>query len=55
MSVKIDFKPTELANKSTLKRQFKKIRTYYDKFFLNLNDDEDLEDNDDTTDNKNKN
>ena len=41
MSIKLDFKPTELANKSALKKQFKKIRTYYDKFFLNLEDDED--------------
>lgn len=39
MSVKVDFKPTELANKSTLKKQFKKIRAYYDKFFLNTDDD----------------
>lgn len=45
MSVKIDFKPTELSNKSTLKKQLKKIRTYYDNFFLNLNnpDDEDAQ------------
>ena len=46
MSIKIDFKPTELANKTTLKKQFKKIRTYYDKFFLNLGDDENDEDSD---------
>ena len=45
MSIKLDFKPTELANKSILKKQFKKIRAYYDKFFLNLNDEE--EDDDD--------
>ena len=43
MSIKVDFKPTELANKSTLKKQFKKIRSYYDKFFLNENDDDDSE------------
>ena len=48
MSIKVDFKPTELANKSTLKRQFKKIRSYYDKFFLNLNNEVD-EDFDETT------
>ena len=41
MSIKLDFKPTELASKSTLKKQFKKIRSYYDKFFLNLNDEDD--------------
>ncbi len=34
MSIKIDFKPTELVNKTTLKRQLKKIKIYYDKFFL---------------------
>ena len=44
MSIKLDFKPTELANKSTIKKQFKKIRTYYDKFFINLNLDEDDDD-----------
>jgi hypothetical protein len=44
MSIKMDFKPTELANKSALKKQFKKIRTYYDKFFLNLNLNEDDDD-----------
>ena len=41
MSIKLDFKPTELANKATLKKQFKKIRAYYDKFFLNINDEDD--------------
>lgn len=46
MSIKVDFKPTELANKSTLKKQFKKIRAYYDKFFLNIDNDESEEDND---------
>ena len=45
MSIKVDFKPTELANKSTLKKQFKKIRSYYDKFFLNIDNDEWEEDN----------
>ena len=46
MSIKVDFKPTELANKSTLKKQFKKIRAYYDKFFINENDDNDPEETD---------
>jgi hypothetical protein len=43
MSIKLDFKPTELASKEKLRKQFKKIRTYYDKFFINLTniDDED--------------
>lgn len=40
MSVKLDLKPTELANKATIKRQLKKIIAYYNKFFLNLNDEE---------------
>lgn len=52
MSIKLDFKPTELANKSTLKKQFKKIRAYYDKFFLNINDD-DNEDLDESKENEN--
>ena len=52
MSIKLDFKPTELANKSTLKKQFKKIRAYYDKFFLNINDEGD-EDLDESTENIN--
>lgn len=50
MSIKLDLKPTELANRTILKKQFKKIRTYYDKFFINLtNTNED--DDDDTTEN----
>ena len=56
-SIKLDFKPTELASKEKLKRQFKKIRTYYDKFFINLtdldDDNIDLED-DKTNTNENK-
>lgn len=46
MSIKLDLKPTELANKAALKKQFKKVRTYYDKFFIDLadlDDDDDLE------------
>jgi hypothetical protein len=45
MSIKLDFKPTELASKEKLRKQFKKIKTYYDKFFINLKDLDD--DNDD--------
>ena len=45
ISVKVDFKPTELANKEKLRKQLKKIRTYYDKYFLNIvNDDEEEDD-----------
>lgn len=44
MSIKLDFKPTELASKEKLRKQFKKIKTYYDKFFINLKD---LDDDDD--------
>ena len=44
ISVKLDFKPTELANKEKLRKQLKKVRTYYDKYFLNMVDDEDDED-----------
>ena len=43
ISVKVDFKPTELANKEKLRKQLKKVRTYYDKYFLNMVDDEDDE------------
>jgi len=43
ISVKIDFKPTELANKEKLRKQLKKVRMYYDKYFLNMVDDEDDE------------
>ena len=44
ISVKLDFKPTELANKEKLRKQLKKVRTYYDKYFLNMVDDEDEDD-----------
>ena len=44
ISVKLDFKPTELANREKLRKQLKKVRTYYDKYFLNMVDDEDDED-----------
>jgi hypothetical protein len=43
ISVKVDFKPTELANKEKLRKQLKKVRAYYDKYFLNMVDDEDDE------------
>ena len=41
MSIKLDLKPTELANKSAIKRQFSKIIAYYNKFFLDLDISED--------------
>ena len=42
ISIKIDFKPTELANKEKLRKQLKKIKLFYDKYFINtnINDDE---------------
>ena len=52
MSIKLDFKPTELASKEKLRKQFKKIRTYYDKFFINLTDLDDDDDNIDLEDDK---
>jgi len=59
MSIKLDLKPSELANKATLKKIFKKIKIYYDKFFINLtdltNDDDDLELNSNPQDNKKEN
>lgn len=51
MSIKLDFKPNELASKEKLRKQFKKIRTYYDKFFINLTD---LDDDDDLDIEENK-
>ena len=44
ISVKLDFKPTELANKERLRKQLKKVRTYYDKYFLNMVDEEEDDD-----------
>ena len=44
ISVKIDFKPTELASKEKLRKQLKKVRAYYDKYFLNMADDDDDDD-----------
>ncbi len=42
ISVKLDLKPSELANREKLKKQLKKVKTFYDKFFTNL----ELEDED---------
>ena len=49
ISIKIDFKPTELANKEKLKKQLKKVKSFYDKYYMNINDseDENAEDNED--------
>ena len=49
ISIKIDFKPTELANKEKLKKQLKKVKSFYDKYYMNINDseDENTEDNED--------
>lgn len=48
ISVKIDFKPTELASKEKLRKQLKKVKTFYDKYFVEANttndDDETAED-----------
>lgn len=46
ISVKLDFKPTELANKEKLTKQLKKVRAYYDKYFLNIWDEEKSNEND---------
>ena len=35
VSVKLDFKPTELWNKDKLVNQLKKVKAFYDKYFLN--------------------
>ena len=49
ISIKLDLKPSELANKSAIKKQFKKIRSYYDNFFL------DIKNNEGDSDNENEN
>lgn len=48
ISVKLDFKPTELASKEKLKKQLKKVKTYYEKYYLNsdLSDEESADEND---------
>ena len=54
ISIKLDFKPTELANKDKLKKQLKKVRAYYDRYFVNLNskdDDDDVDQNIEEQDN----
>ena len=38
ISIKLDFKPTELGNKDKLKKLLKKVRTFYDKYFLEMDD-----------------
>ncbi len=48
VSIKLDFKPTELASKDKLKKQLKKVRAYYDRYFINLDtqwDDDDIDQN----------
>ena len=48
ISIKLDFKPSELASKDKLKKQLKKVRAYYDRYFVNLNskeDDDDIDQN----------
>ena len=43
VSIKVDFKPTELASKERLKKQLKKVKTFYDKYFINDIDEEENE------------
>jgi len=38
VSVKIDFKPAELANKERLKNQLKKVKSFYEKYFNEVSD-----------------
>ena len=45
ISIKLDLKPSELANKSAIKKQFKKIRSYYDNFFIEIKNNEDDNEN----------
>ena len=46
ISIKLDFKPSELASKEKLRKQLKKVKAYYDKYFINLVDSDDEDDND---------
>lgn len=41
ISIKLDFKPTELASREKLKKQFRKVKSYYNKFFVNATSEED--------------
>lgn len=36
ISIKVDFKPTELANKEKLKNQLKRIKSFYDRYLINI-------------------
>ena len=44
ISIKIDFKPTELANKEKLKKQLKKVKGFYSKYFLNVSENDEDDD-----------
>lgn len=52
ISIKLDFKPSELANKEKLRKQLKKVKTYYDKFFTNIELDDDEKSSEIMWDNK---
>ena len=38
ISIKLDFKPTELGNKDRLKKLLKKVKTFYERYFLEIDD-----------------
>ena len=42
MSIKLDLKPAELANKEKLRKQLKKVKAYYDRYFMNADNNEDI-------------
>ena len=44
LSIKIDFKPADLANKEKLKKQLKKIKSFYDKYITNASNSDNAED-----------
>jgi len=46
ISIKIDLKPTELANKEKLRKQLKKVKAFYDRYLINIENSDD--DNDDS-------
>ena len=46
ISIKIDLKPTELANKEKLRKQLIKVKAFYDRYLINIENSDD--DNDDS-------
>lgn len=41
ISIKVDLKPTELANKDRLRKQLKKVKAFYDRYLINVDNSDD--------------